>query len=60
MPRVAGPFTGLCVLTTAISWEIDVPSVPDMAERIDALRASHEWLVFERDDHIVGCAYGSH
>jgi hypothetical protein len=33
------------VLNTAISWEIDVPTVAEMAARIDGLRATHEWLV---------------
>ncbi len=46
------------VLNTAISWEIDVPTVAEMAARIDGLHATHEWLVFERDDQIVGFAYG--
>jgi L-amino acid N-acyltransferase YncA len=46
------------VQTTAISWEIDVPTVADMAARIDGLRATHEWLVLERDDQIIGFAYG--
>jgi hypothetical protein len=47
-----------CVLDTPISWEIDVPAVADMAARIDGLRATHEWLILERDDQIVGFAYG--
>ena len=46
------------VQNTAISWEIDVPTVAEMAARIDGLRATHEWLVLERDDHIIGFAYG--
>ena len=46
------------VLTTAISWEIDVPTVAEMAARIDGLRATHEWLVLERDAQIIGFAYG--
>jgi L-amino acid N-acyltransferase YncA len=46
------------VQTTAISWEIDVPTVADMAAHIDGLRATHEWLVLERDDQIIGFAYG--
>jgi L-amino acid N-acyltransferase YncA len=45
------------VLITAISWEIDVPTVAEMA-RIDGLRATHEWLVLERDAQIIGFAYG--
>ncbi len=46
------------VQNTAISWEIDVPTVGEMAARIGGLRATHEWLVLERDDQIVGFAYG--
>lgn len=46
------------VQDTAISWEIDVPTVDEMAARIDGLRATHEWLVLERDDQIIGFAYG--
>lgn len=42
---------------TAISWEIDVPSTAEMAARITALGASHEWLVLASDDEIVGFAY---
>jgi L-amino acid N-acyltransferase YncA len=43
---------------TAISWELEVPTVDDMAARICGLRATHEWLVLEREDQIVGFAYG--
>jgi L-amino acid N-acyltransferase YncA len=46
------------VETTAISWEIDIPSVGEMAARIGGLRATHEWLVLERDEQIIGFAYG--
>jgi L-amino acid N-acyltransferase YncA len=46
------------VQDTAISWEIDVPTVEEMASRIAGLRATHEWLVLERGDQIVGFAYG--
>jgi hypothetical protein len=46
------------VQTTAISWEIDVPTVAEMAARIDGLRATHEWLVLERDDQSIGFACG--
>ncbi len=48
------------VQNTAISWEIDVPTVDEMAARIDGLRATHDWLVLEQDDQIIGFAYGSH
>jgi L-amino acid N-acyltransferase YncA len=43
---------------TAISWELDVPSVDEMAARITTARDTHEWLVLERADQIVGFAYG--
>ncbi|MCW2659122.1 MAG: yncA [Mycobacterium sp.] len=46
------------VLDTAISWEIEVPTVQEMAGRIAAAREDHEWLVLERDDRIIGFAYG--
>ena len=46
------------VENTAISWEIDVPTVDEMATRIAGLRATHEWLVLEREDQIIGFAYG--
>jgi L-amino acid N-acyltransferase YncA len=43
------------VQETAISWEIEVPTVAEMAARI---AAAHEWLVLESDGQIVGFAYG--
>ena len=46
------------VQKTAISWEIDVPTADEMAARIGGLRATHDWLVLERDDQIIGFAYG--
>ncbi len=46
------------VETTAISWEIETPSVAEMASRIAGLRATHEWLVLQRGDQIAGFAYG--
>ena len=46
------------VENTAISWETEVPTVDEMAARIAGLRATHEWLVLERGDQIVGFAYG--
>ena len=57
MPLRAWRFTAPYVKDTAISWEIEVPTVDEMAARIAGLRASHEWLVLERDDEIVGFAY---
>jgi hypothetical protein len=46
------------VQNTAISREIDVPTFGEIAARIGALRAAQEWLVLERDDQIIGFAYG--
>ena len=46
------------VEATAISWEIEVPTVGEMAARITAARKTHEWLIPERDDQIIGFAYG--
>ena len=43
---------------TAISWEIEVPTVAEMAARITGLRATHEWLVLECDEKVIGFAYG--
>jgi phosphinothricin acetyltransferase len=43
------------VLDTAISWELEVPTVEEMATRI---AEAHEWLVLERGDRIIGFAYG--
>ena len=42
---------------TAISWEIDVPAVTEMAARITGLRDTHEWLVLQGDDRVIGFAY---
>ncbi|SPM29959.1 GNAT family N-acetyltransferase [Mycobacterium terramassiliense] len=46
------------VLDTAISWELEVPTVDEMAARITAARQTHEWLVLEHDDRVIGYAYG--
>jgi L-amino acid N-acyltransferase YncA len=45
------------VENTAISWEIEVPTVSEMAARIAAARENHEWLVLERDEQVIGFAY---
>jgi len=46
------------VQITAISWEIEVPSVDEMAARIASAQKAHEWLVLEHDDQVIGFAYG--
>lgn len=45
------------VLDTAITFETDVPTVQEMAERIDKALAKHEWLVLEADGNVIGYAY---
>ena len=46
------------VENTAISWEIEVPSVDEMASRIASAQKAHEWLVLEHDVQVIGFAYG--
>lgn len=48
------------VLDTVISFEVDVPTVREMADRIAGARDKHEWLVLEADGaegDVVGYAY---
>lgn len=47
------------VKDTAITFELDQPSVAEMAERIAAASRSYAWLVFEEGRRVVGYAYGS-
>jgi len=48
------------VTDTAISFEVDPPSVDEMARRIAAAVRTHAWLVLDDPDHgVVGYAYGS-
>jgi len=44
------------VRDTPISFETEPPTEEEMAGRI---ARSHEWLVFERDRHIIGYAYAA-
>jgi L-amino acid N-acyltransferase YncA len=46
------------VRDTAITFESDVPTVAEMAERIAAAQRGHAWLVHESNGRIVGYAYG--
>lgn len=45
------------VRQTVISFETEVPTVPQMAGRIADFAASHAWLVLERDGELLGYAY---
>jgi phosphinothricin acetyltransferase len=47
----------LYVTDTCISFETEPPSAAEFSERIADAQGSHEWLVAERDDGIVGYAY---
>ena len=42
---------------TAITFETEVPTTDEMAARIAAARDTHEWLVLEQDDEVLGYAY---
>lgn len=47
------------VRETAISFEMEVPSVEEMAARIARASPIHPWLVAERDERVVGYAYAT-
>ncbi|WP_429912420.1 arsinothricin resistance N-acetyltransferase ArsN1 family B [Glycocaulis sp.] len=47
------------VANTAISLELDVPSVEELAARIAAVSAEFPYLVAEMDGQLAGYAYGS-
>lgn len=44
---------------TWISFEEEVPSIREMARRIEGYGSSHGWVVAADEDEIVGYAYGS-
>ena len=64
--RQAGPQDALGCLTiyrpyvenSAVSWELDVPPVSEMAARIAAACDTHAWLVLEHRRPDIGFAYG--
>lgn len=45
------------VENSAVSWELDVPTVDEMTDRIAAACDTHAWLVLENNDRTVGFAY---
>jgi len=47
------------VAETAISFETEVPSVAEMARRIEAALATHAYVVAERNGAVAGYAYSS-
>jgi len=46
------------VRDTVISLEIDPPSVPEFRDRMERSLETHDWLVLEDDQQILGYAYG--
>ena len=44
---------------SVVSFETEVPDLGEFAGRVRRYAAQWAWLVAERDDHIVGYAYGS-
>lgn len=52
--RIYAPY----VTDTAITFETEVPSVGEMARRIEESARTHAWLVLEQDGEVVGYAYG--
>lgn len=55
--RVAGIYAPY-VRETPITFETEVPSVTEIAERLERTLASHPWLVCELGGSVVGYAYG--
>ena len=45
------------VRETAVSFEYDVPSVEEMAKRIEEVQKTHPWIVAEEEGKVVGYAY---
>ncbi len=53
--RIYAPY----VLQTTVSFELEPPTAAEMAERIAAAQARHDWLVLEADGPVVGYAYAN-
>ena len=47
------------VTDAPISFEEELPSLEDFAERMRRTTRTHSWVVFEDDEEIVGYAYGT-
>jgi phosphinothricin acetyltransferase len=45
------------VAHTVITFEVDPVSADEMARRIEAVLAAHEWLVLDRKGEVLGYAY---
>lgn len=61
-PEDAGPIHDIyrpIVQTTAISFELEPPSVEELRSRIASITATYPWLVLEIDGDVGGYAYAS-
>lgn len=47
------------VESTTVSFELETPSRSEFVSRIEKAQSKWSWLVAERDDEIVGYAYGT-
>jgi L-amino acid N-acyltransferase YncA len=64
--RAAGPQDAAACLeiyrpyveNSAVSWELDPPSVQEIADRIVSLNETHAWLVLEKGGQTIGFANG--
>lgn len=46
------------VTDTAVTFEVEVPTVAEMTARITAAQVRYAWLVLEEADQVAGYAYG--
>ena len=46
------------ILTTAYTFEYEVPSLEAFTQRFETISAEHPWLVWEENGEILGYAYG--
>ncbi|NPV93526.1 MAG: N-acetyltransferase [Firmicutes bacterium] len=47
------------ILNTAVTFELEVPTVQEMAQRIENTLARYPWVVWEVDRKVAGYAYAS-
>ena len=50
---------GPMVLTTPVCFELEVPSMQEMQRRIRTIQEQYPWLVYKRDEKVLGYAYAS-
>jgi len=47
------------VTDTPVTFEIEPPTLPEMAGRIESCLQTHPWLICERDNEVLGYVYAS-